>query len=43
MIDGKLIDECEQKLKDKFENLEKISLFNTEKVLKAKEAEILEV
>ncbi len=35
MIDGKLIDECEQKLKDKFENLEKISLFNTEKVLKA--------
>lgn len=35
MIDEKLIEECEKSLSDKFDKLEKISLFNTEKVLNA--------
>ena len=35
MIEEALICECEERLKDKFARLEKISLFNTEKVLKA--------
>ncbi len=35
MTEEKLIRECEEKLRPKFERLERISLFNTEKVLKA--------
>lgn len=35
MIDEKLIEKCERELQSQFERLEKISLFNTEKVLNA--------
>ena len=35
MIDEKLIEESEKELQTQFERLEKISLFNTEKVLNA--------
>lgn len=35
MIDEKLIKECEDQLKSKFETLEDVALFNQEKVLKA--------
>lgn len=35
MIDDKLIEKCEKKLQKQFERLEKTSLYNTEKVLRA--------
>lgn len=35
MIDAKLIERCENNLKDKFKNIEDVALFNQEKVLNA--------
>ena len=35
MIDINLIERCEERLKDKFSQLEKVALYNQEKVLNA--------